>query len=41
MSLKVELPEDDTLPEKKNLSVNVSHSNHDQEKGISRAISPD
>ena len=32
MSLKVELPEDDTLPEKKNLSVNVSHSNHDQEK---------
>ena len=32
MSLKIELPEDDTLPEKKNLSVNVSHSNHDQEK---------
>ena len=32
MSLKVELPDDDTLPEKKNLSVNVSHPNHDQEK---------
>ena len=32
MTLKIELPEDDTLPEKKNLSVNVSHSNHDQEK---------
>ena len=32
MSLKVELPDDDTLLEKKNLSVNVSHSNHDQEK---------
>ena len=32
MSLKIELPDDDTLPEKKNLSVNVSHPNHDQEK---------
>ena len=32
MSLKVELPDDDTLPEKKNLSVNVNHPNHDQEK---------
>ena len=32
MSLKVELPDDDTVPEKKNLSVNVSHPNHNQEK---------
>ena len=32
MCLKIESPDDDTLPEKKNLSVNVSHPNHDQEK---------
>ena len=32
MSLKVEFPDDETLTEKKNLSVNVSHPNHDQEK---------